>query len=220
MSRLLSMDGFFEKTASSWPGVWMRTALLLVDIQKDYFPGGGLELADSLEAGRKACQLLQCFRENRGLHIHVQHISLNPEFPFLLKGTTGSDIHDITAHFEGEPIVYKHYPNAFRETNLLDLLKGSGIGRLIITGMMTHLGVDATARAAVDLGFRVILVEDACAACDLNYGETIIPAADVHKTFLAAFQSYGKVMRSEEVIALLAAEQINALNTGSTLGGE
>ena len=65
---------------------------------------------------------------------------------------------------------------------------------MVITGMMTHMCVDATARAAADLGFKVIVVEDACATRDLNYGETTIPAEHVHKAFLAALKSYGEVM--------------------------
>jgi nicotinamidase-related amidase len=66
--------------------------------------------------------------------------------------------------------------------------------------------VDATARAASDLGFQVIVAEDACATRDLKYGETTIPADLVHKSFLAALKSYGKVMKSEEILALLAGE--------------
>lgn len=187
----------------------MKTALLVIDIQKDYFPGGKMELVNPLEAAKKAYMILQCFREHgpQGAHhVHIQHIALKPDAPFFVKGTTGSDIHDSTAHFEGEPIVYKHYPNSFRETNLLEMLKGWGIERIVITGMMTHMCVDATARAAADFGFKVIIAEDACATRDLKYGETVIPADYVHKAFLAALKSYGDVMKSEEIIASLASE--------------
>lgn len=190
----------------------MKTALLVIDIQKDYFPGGKMELVNPLEAAKKAYMILQCFREHGpqgAYHVHIQHIALKPDAPFFVKGTTGSDIHDSTAHFEGEPIVYKHYPNSFRETNLLEMLKGWGIERIVITGMMTHMCVDATARAAADFGFKVIIAEDACATRDLKYGETVIPADYVHKAFLAALKSYGDVMKSEEIIASLASE-INA----------
>jgi nicotinamidase-related amidase len=187
----------------------MKTALLVIDIQKDYFPGGKYPLVEPLAAAKKAYMLLQCFRE-RGLqaahHIHIQHIALKPDAPFFVRGTTGSDIHDAAAHFVGEPIVYKHYPNAFRETNLLEMLNEWGIERVVITGMMTHMCVDATARAAADLGFKVIIAEDACATRDLTYGETTIPAEHVHKAFLAALKSYGDVMKSEAVLAVLATE--------------
>ena len=186
----------------------MKTALLVIDIQKDYFPGGKFPLVNPEEAAKKAYMLLQCFREHGGHHVHIQHIAIKPDATFFIRGDVGSDIHDIVAHFEGEPIVYKHYPNSFRETNLFELLQGWGIERVVITGMMTHMCVDATARAAADFGFQVIVADDACATRDLQYGETVIPSEQVHKAFLAALKSYGKVMKSEEVIALLAGEMI------------
>jgi len=185
----------------------MKTALLVIDIQKDYFPGGKVELVNPLEAAQKAYMLLQCFREHGQKTVHIQHIALKPDATFFISGERGTDIHDSAAHFEGEPFVQKHYPNSFRETNLLDLLKGWGIERVIITGMMSHMCVDATARAAVDFGFQVIVAEDACATRDLKFGDTTIPAEHVHKAFMAALKSYGQVMTAEQVITHLAAEQ-------------
>lgn len=193
----------------------MKTALLVIDIQKDYFPGGKFPLVNPLPAAQKAYELLQCFREHGGRHVHIQHISIKPDATFFIRGDSGSDIHDSVAHFVGEPIVYKHYPNSFRETDLLEILQGWGIERVVITGMMTHMCVDATARAAVDLGFKLIVVEDACATRDLTYGETTVPAEHVHKAFLAALKSYGQVMKTDEVITLLAAEMVNSLNPKS-----
>ena len=184
----------------------MKTALLIIDIQKDYFEGGKYPLVNPLEAAKNAYLLLQCFREHDGHHVHIQHISLEPDAGFFVKGDSGSDIHDSVSHFEGEPIVYKHEPNSFLNTNLLDLLKEWGIERVVVTGMMTHMCVDATARAAADFGFQVLIAGDACATRDLKYGETTIPAEQVHKAFLAALTWYGKVMKSDEIIALLGAE--------------
>ena len=188
----------------------MKTALLVIDIQNDYFPGGKFPLVNPEEAAKKAYELLQCFREHGGRHIHIQHISLKPDAKFFIKGDSGSDIHDLVAHFEGEPIVYKHYPNSFRETKLLEMLKDWKIERVVITGMTTHICVDAAVRVAGDFGFQVIVAEDACATRDVQYGDTTIPAELVHKAFLAAFKSYGRVMKSEEILALLAGEQAKA----------
>jgi len=186
----------------------MRTALIVVDVQKDYFPGGKHPLVNPLEAAKNAYMLLQCFREHGGHHVHIQHISKKPDAQFFISGDRGTDIHDSVAHFEGEPIVYKHDPNAFLNTNLLDLLKSWNIERVVICGMMTHLCVDATARAASDLGFQVIVAEDACATRDLTFGDTTIPAEQVHKASLAALKSYGKVMKSDEILAFLATEMV------------
>ena len=186
----------------------MKTALLIIDIQKDYFPGGKYPLVEPLAAAQKAYMLLQCFREHGGHHVHIQHIALKPDASFFVKGTAGSDIHDSAAHFEGEPIVYKHEPNSFLNTKLLDMLKDWEVERVVITGMMSHMCVDATARAASDLGFKVIVAEDACATRDLKFDGTVVPADHVHKAFMSALQSYGDVMKSDEVIALLANEMV------------
>jgi nicotinamidase-related amidase len=186
----------------------LKTALLLIDFQKDYFPGGKHPLVNPLEAAQRAYMILQCFREHGGHHVHIQHISKTPDAAYFIPGDRGTDIHDSVAHFEGEPIVYKHDKNAFLNTDLLELLKSWGIERVVICGMMTHLCEDATARGAYDLGFQVILADDACATRDLQYGNTTIPAELVQKSFLAALKSYGKVMKSEEILALLAAEMV------------
>lgn len=186
----------------------MKTALLVIDIQNDYFPDGKFPLVNPEEAAKKAYELLQCFREHDGHHVHIQHISLEPDASFFIKGDSGSDIHDLVAHFEGEPIVYKHEPNSFLNTELLDLLKSWKIERVVICGMMTHMCVDATTRAASDLGFEVVVAEDACATRDLKYDDTTVPADMVQKSFLAALKSYGKVMKTEEIIATLAADLV------------
>ncbi len=185
----------------------MKTALIIIDVQKDYFPGGKLPLVNPLDAAKNAYMLLQCFREHGGRHVHIQHISTEPDAAFFISGDRGTDIHDSVAHFEGEPIVYKHSPNSFLNTNLLELLKSWEVERVVICGMMTHMCVDATARAASDFGFDVIIASDACATRDLTFGGTTIPAEYVHKAFLAALKSYGKVMKSEEILAFLAAER-------------
>ena len=188
----------------------MKTSLLIIDIQNDYFPGGKMELVRPLEAAKRAYELLQCFREHHQHHVHIQHAATEPDATFFLPDGDGVNIHDSVAHFEGEPLVIKHYPNAFRETNLLQLLRAQGTQRVVITGMMTHMCVDGTARAAADLGFKVIVAQDACATRDLKYADTIIPADHVHKAFLAALKSYGQVLTAEQVLVHLAGEQARA----------
>ena len=185
----------------------MNTALILIDIQNDYFPGGKFELVAPLAAAQRAYLLLQCFRESAGHHVHIQHVSDEPDATFFIPGDRGTDIHDSVAHFEGEPIVYKHHPNSFLETNLHKLLQSWEIGRVVITGMMTHMCVDATARAAADLGYDVIVASDACATRDLKFGESVVPADHVHKAFLAALEWYGQVLTSDEILARIAAEK-------------
>lgn len=184
----------------------MNTALLVIDIQNDYFPGGKMPLEQPEAAARKAYALLQCFREHGGRHVHIQHVSRQPGASILLPGERGTDIHDLAAHFEGEPLIQKHTPNAFHQTGLLDLLRGWGVERVIVCGMMTHLGVAATACAAAELGFQVIVAADACATRALTFGGVSVPAEQVQAAALATLQAYGQVLTVEQILSRLAAE--------------
>jgi nicotinamidase-related amidase len=181
----------------------MKTALVLIDIQNDYFPGSKMELEGPLEAAHQARKLLDFFRQQKWPTVHVQHISTRPGATFFLPDTEGAKIHQSVAPLKDETVVIKHFPNSFRETDLLEHLKSVGAERLALCGMMTHMCVDATTRAAADFGFPVLVAADACATRALIYGKTKIPAEYVHGAFLAALKSYGQVLTTEEIAARL-----------------
>lgn len=181
----------------------MKTALVLIDIQKDYFPGGRMELQGSPEAAVRARGLLDFFRLKAWPTYHIQHVSIRPGATFFLPDTEGVQIHASIAPLPGEAVIVKHFPNSFRETPLLKQLQESSVDRLVICGSMTHMCVDATVRAATDLGFPVLLAGDACATRSLVYSKIRIPADQVHAAFLAALTSYGQVLTSDEVLLQL-----------------
>jgi nicotinamidase-related amidase len=178
----------------------MKPALLLVDIQNDYFPGGAMELVGSPEAGAMAGKLLRAFRGKALPIIHVQHLSTRPGAAFFLPHTRGVEIHSSVAPGADEIVIQKNFPNSFRGTPLLDHLRQGDVGQLFITGMMTHMCVDSTIRAAVDLGFECFLAHDACATKDLSFGGVILPAAGVQTAFLAALNGlFAKVQSVGEL---------------------
>ncbi len=182
----------------------MKTGLLLVDIQNDYFPGGKMELEGSVAAGAKAKTLLLGFRKRRLLVVHIQHIALRGGAPFFLPNTPGVEIHENVAPIAGEPVFEKHFPNSFRGTPLVGYLQTNGIERLVIAGMMTHMCIDATTRAASDLGFQCVLAHDACATKDLSFSGKTVPANVVHHAFLAALTgAYAAVQSVSEILASL-----------------
>jgi len=177
------------------PAGQTREALLLVDIQNDYFPGGAFPVPGSPGAAERAADLLDAFRRGRGPVVHVQHLAVKPGATFFLPGTPGVGIHDRVRPRPDEPVVVKHFPNAFRGTELQDLLRRLGAGRLVVAGMMTHMCIDATTRAACDLGFECAVAADACAAPALALGGVQVPADQVHAAFLAALSgSYARVL--------------------------
>ena len=167
----------------------MKTSLLLIDIQNDYFDGGTMTLVNADKAREKAKLILEKFRKLGLPVIHIRHIATKPDATFFLPDTYGSEIHKNVLPIENEKVIIKHYPNSFRETGLLESLKETEITGLVICGMMTHMCVDATVRAAKDFGFNCTLVGDACATKELEINGEKVKAADVHNAFLAALKS-------------------------------
>jgi nicotinamidase-related amidase len=180
----------------------MTKALVIVDIQNDYFTGGKMELEGSDQASLRAGELLAGFREHRMPVIHVQHVSVRPGATFFLPDTEGVRIHENVAPAGQETVIQKHFPNSFRETSLLDHLRQLEIQELVIAGMMTHMCVDATTRAASDLGFRCFLAHDACATRSLAFAATTVSAEHVHCSFLAALDGAYATVRSAKELAV------------------
>ncbi len=178
----------------------MKTALMLVDIQEDYFPGGKMELLGTKRASEGAGRLLGVFREKALPLVHVQHISIHKGATFLLPDTEGVNFHEGVRPLSNERIVIKHYPNSFRGTELGTLLKRDGIEQLIICGMMTHMCIDATVRAAFDEGFKCIVAHNACTTKNLSFDDVNVPADYVHASFMAALGTvYAKIMSVHEI---------------------
>lgn len=162
-----------------------------------------MELEGSLEAANRAKSLLLDFRSKGKPVIHIQHISVRPGASFFIPGTEGANIHTSVIPLKEEKIIQKNYPNSFRKTELYEYLKDNEINSLIICGMMTHMCVDATTRAAFDFEFDCTIVKDACATRRLLFDGKTIPAEQVHNSFLSALSSpYAKIISAEEALKL------------------
>ncbi len=186
----------------------MKTALILIDIQKDYFPGGRMELVGPLEASRNAGRLLAvCRAENRPI-VHIRHISVGEGAGFFLPNTDGIDFDENVKPLHDETVIEKHYPNSFRETGLAAFLEREGIDRVVAVGMMSHICVDATVRAASDAGYKCLLAHDACATRDLNFEGIDVSAKEVHAAFMAALSAvYAQVESTRKIIDILKRQE-------------
>lgn len=182
----------------------MKRALLIVDMQNDYFPGGNMELVGVDKAAEKIGQLLATFRANKWPIFHIQHLSANPAATFFLPETEGVKIHPSVAPKAGELVIKKHFPNSFRETSLLDELRSRNIREIVVCGAMSHMCIDTTVRAGFDLGFGCVVVADGCATRDLTYGEQIIPAEQVQGAYMASLAAvFAKVTELSGLAAIL-----------------
>lgn len=175
-------------------------ALVLIDIQNDYFSGGKMELVGSESAGENAAKLLSSFRQKELPILHIQHISTRHGSTFFLPDTSGVNFHAPVSPLAGEIVITKNYPNAFRETTLLQQLRGLKIDSLIIAGMMTHMCVDTTVRAAYDLGFTCTVAHDACATRNLMFGNEAVSAAHVQSVYMASLSGMFAEVENTEAI--------------------
>lgn len=179
-----------------------KRALVLIDVQNDYFPGGKWPLSGMDSAADNAARVLAAARAAGDAVVHVRHEFTAADAPFFVAGSEGAKIHPRVGEKEGEPVVLKHHVNSFRETGLQAILDGRGVDEVVLCGAMSHMCVDAGVRAASDLGYKCIVVHDACATRDQEFAGKVVPAADVHAAFMAALQfGYAKLVSTEEYLA-------------------
>ena len=163
----------------------MKKALIIVDMQNDYFTGGSMELQGIIKALEKTKQLIKYAREQEHKIYFIQHVAMKQNATFFVPNTKGVELHK-DLDIQKNLVVIKNYPNSFRDTVLQKELEKENIQELIICGAMTHMCIDTTVRAGFDLGYKILLASDACATKDLQFKENIIKADDVHTSFMAA----------------------------------
>ncbi|MEQ6249142.1 cysteine hydrolase family protein [Sulfitobacter sp. HNIBRBA3233] len=171
------------------------TALIVIDIQNDYFTGGLWPVHEMDRVAENAAKALEKARTEGQKVIFIRHEALSDEAPFFRPGTEGAEIHPSVAPRDGEPVVLKHRPNSFHETDLHQRLQDAGVTAVTLVGAMSQMCIDATARAARDLGYDVTVIADACGAREVSMGDTTISAPDVHAAFMGALQgAYAEVV--------------------------
>jgi nicotinamidase-related amidase len=166
-----------------------KTALLVIDIQNFYFAGGASELVNPIPAALNAQKLLFYFRQKEQLIIHIKH-----------GDGAGAEIHSMVTPLANEKVIVKNEVNSFLNTDLLEFLNKNGIKKLVICGMQTHMCVEAATRAASDLGFGCIVIDDACATKNLAFANKTVKAKDVQLATLATLKSYAKIVSTEEYL--------------------
>jgi nicotinamidase-related amidase len=173
-----------------------RRALIVVDIQNDYFPGGKWPLSGVEAAADNAARIIGAARAAGDLVVHIRHEFVGENPPFFAAGSEGARIHPKVLNQSDEPVIVKNQVNAFRDTDLRQVLDRNGVAEVTVVGNMSHMCVDAAARAAGDFGYKVTVIHDACATRDLEFGGARVPAAQVHAAFMSALGSGYAAMRS------------------------
>lgn len=177
-------------------------AIIVVDIQNEYFPTGKLPLEGIEKAATNAAKVIEQARSAKDLVVYVRHESADSNIPFFTPGTQGVAIHPTVAPLDSETVLLKHFPNSFLETGLKELLDQHDIEEVVVIGAMSHMCIDATSRAASDFGYKTTIIHDACATMDLEFDDVTVPASQVHAAMMAALAfAYGTVITTNQYIA-------------------
>jgi len=178
---------------------------MVIDLQNDYFSGGRWTLHEVDAAADNAARLIAAARASGDLLVHVCHEFSMDDAPFFAPGSEGAKTHGKVLPYDGEIVVLKNHVNAFRETELKQLLDRHGVRDVTMCGAMSHMCIDAAVRAAQDLGYTVTVVHDACASRDVEFNGVSVPAEQVHAAFMAALEfAYAAVLSTEDYLRAVA----------------
>jgi len=187
---LIVSSTLFSNTLNAQEQKMPKTALIIIDIQDFYFPGGMLPLNEPEKAALNAQKTLDAFREKKLMVIHVKH-----------NANSGADIHPLVKPVDGEKIITKNKANAFVGSDLHSYLKENKIEHLVLCGMQTHMCLEAATRAASDYGFQCTVIEDACTTRDLKFEDEVIKAKDVHYSTLSTLNgTYATIKTTKQFL--------------------
>jgi len=182
-----------------------HTALIVIDIQNEYFENGLVTLPNAESAALIAKELLAWARDSQLTIVHMQHLSATPEGPVFLPNTWSVEINANVKPLEGEVVIQKYYPSSFQGTALQEMLKERDIETLIVCGFMTHMCVESTVRDAFHRGYKVIVDNNACATRDLpaaGVGEPISHDV-IHRSSLASLNDlFAQAVEHKEILSL------------------
>lgn len=179
-----------------------KRAILVIDLQNEYFSSGKLPLTGIEAAAGNAARVIAAARAGGDKVIHIRHEFPDPDTPFFSPGSDGVQIHPAVTPENDEPVIVKNYPNSYLNTQLKDMLDADDIEEVVVVGAMSHMCVEATSRAASDFGYKVTVVHDACATLDLEFNGVTVPAAQVHATAMAALAfAYASLQSTAEYLS-------------------
>ena len=174
-------------------------AVLVVDLQNEYWPSGNLPLQGIETAAENAARVIEHARSKGDLVVNIRHEI--PGGPIFAPGSEGAEINKAVTPQGDETVITKNFPNSFRDTDLKALLDEKGIEDVVVIGAMSHMCIDATTRAANDHGFKTTTIHDACATRDIEFGGQTAPAAHVHTAIMGALAFlYGDVISTNDFL--------------------
>jgi nicotinamidase-related amidase len=182
----------------------MKEALLVIDVQNEYFTG---KMPVTYPHGSfiNILQAMDAAHAAKVAVIVIQHASPAPDAPTFCRGTEGWELHPDVKKRPRDALIEKPLPGSFTRTNLGAWLREHGITSLTIAGYMTQMCCDTTARQAFHEGYDVKFLSDATGTLTITNKAGTIQDSELHRAILVTQQMrFSQVMTTAEWIGSLA----------------
>ena len=182
----------------------MKRALIVVDVQNEYFDGGALPISYPPHSFEQIKTAIAKAQEEGIFTVFIQHTSLKENAGAFVKGSHLWEFHDEIKKIKPDLYIEKNHASSFVGTDLNYRLRTLGIDTVAIIGYMTQNCCDATARDASQLGYNVEFLSDANGTLAFSNSAGEVSAEELHRSFLVA-QAFGfsRVLTLDEWIPLL-----------------
>ena len=181
-----------------------KTALLVIDVQNEYFDGKW-PIPEGIAALERIEQAIEESQNAGATVVYIQHAVTNPDYGIFVPGSHGFQLHARLHPGTKDPRIVKNYPGSFNRTELEADLRERNIDTIVISGYMTHMCCDTTAREGFQRDFRVLFLDDATATRDVHQAALgTIDHKDLHRTTLITQASmFAQVLPTSEYVAQL-----------------
>lgn len=184
-----------------------KRALLVIDVQNEYFEGGGLPVTYPPQSNTNIMSVIKAAEQANIPIVTVQHTATTESAKAFVKNTHGWQPHESVKNAKVAHYIEKMVPSSFVGTDLESWLRKEGIDTVVISGYMTQHCCDTTARYAHHLGFAIEFLSDATGTLDFSNKAGKATAEEIHRSTLVeqAFR-FSDVMNTKEWIAKISAK--------------
>lgn len=181
----------------------MKRALLVIDVQNEYF-SGAIPITYPRESMANILRAIEAAGKNNIMVIAIQHTAPQATSKTFIKGSIGWELHDDIKKASYDHLIEKKLPGSFTGTDLEAVLRDNKIETVVISGYMTQMCCDTTARQAVHLGFNVEFLSDATGTLNIENYAGSVTAQELHKSILVTqAMRFSKVVSTDDWIELL-----------------
>jgi len=178
----------------------MKRALLTIDVQNEYFTGR-LPVTYPENSLANILKTMETAQQHDVPIIVIQHTAKAPDSPVFRKGSPEWELHQDIASRKFDILIEKNLPGSFTGTDLEKWLRERDIDTVVISGYMTQMCCDTTARQAFHLGFNVEFLSDATGTLGFSNDAGSITAEELHRAILVTQQMrFSKVMKTNDWI--------------------